>query len=409
MTQIGAVLDHPRDYDGSWAVSCNVSNSSQYLLVGQPDVAMVTDCEFLAPMLTPIIAGQMHVVNCSENYVKAVFDTPRFYATLPQKHVPCTTDRECGDVVSVASGPEYFQLTVEEHSIPMTNEVCGLGGCGAHPGANEMVSMDRLMQTQFETFQLIIDIRFMKYVYSPVSDNLAVAEVTSAPTITITTPRGEVDVVDYAALRADFENALTTSLETPALAMGYNDTILPTTISAGDLNGECVCCLDGEGLQRIIGYMMRRVNNIFKAAPSSKGLTLIANPADVPYTALFEMQRDLLHGTTLALPFVKAGLTPDKVESEHEAYDILGNTLILSYMAPAGKVLVIPSQVKEYIQFAQSPFDTQVNPASNCDWNGWHLAKKTFGWYIPECYRDKYFIIDMESMQECCKLEGCTY
>lgn len=409
MPRIGADLTHPLNYDGSWAIACNVSNDSQYLLYGQPDVAMVTDCEFLAPMITPVLAGQISVVNCSDTYVKAIFDTPRFYATLPQKHVPCGTDRPCGDVASVASGPEYYQLTVEEHSIPMNEDTCGQGGCGAHPMAAEMTGMDRLIQTQMDTFQLIIDIRFLKYIYNPVSDNLAVATVTAAPTITITTPRGEVDVVDYATLRENFETELTTELLDANLAMGYNDLIIPQTISGAELNGECVCCLDGDGLQRIIGYAQQRINGIFKAAPSSKGLIFVANPADVPYVALVEMQKELLLGTTLALPFAKAGLTPDSVVSEHEAYNILGNTLILSYMAPQGKVLVLPSQVREYIQFAQSGFETQVNNPSNCDWTGWHLAKKTFGWYIPECYRDKYFIIDISGLDECCKLAGCTY
>lgn len=408
MPRIGANLSHPENYDGSWAVACNVNNDSQYLLVGQPDVAMITDCEFLAPMLTPVLAGQVTVINCSDNFVKAVYDEPRYYATLPQKHVPCATGRTCGDVVTTASGPEYYQVTVEEHSIPMTKEVCGLGGCGAHPKAGEMLSADKLMQAQFDTFQLMIDVRFLKYIYEPVINNLAIASITSAPTITITTPNGERDVVDYAAVRDDF-TSLTTALaaEDIALAMGYDNDIQPIQISAADLNGECVCCLDGSGIQRIIAYVQQRVNGIFKAAPSTKGLIVVANPNDIPFTALVEMQKELLMGTTLALPFVKAGLLPDNIVSEHEAYNILGNTLILSYMAPQGQILVLPSQVREYIQFAQSGFETQINPASNCDWTGWHLAKKAFAWFIPSCYRDKYFIVDLEGMQECCKLAGC--
>jgi hypothetical protein len=408
MTQIGAQLDHPANYDGSWAVACNVNNDSQYLLVGQPDVAMVTDCEFLAPMLTPILAGQMSVVNCNENYVKAVYDTPRYYATLPQKHVKCQTGRTCGDAVSTANGPEYFQLTTEDHSIPMTEDVCGMGGCGTHPMAGEMTSPAKLMEAQFDTFQLMIDVRFMKYVYSPVADNLAVAEVTAAPTITITTPTGDVDVVDYAAIRSDFVNSITTVLTDQELAMGYDDSIQPVQVSTTDLNGECVCCLDSEGLQRIVGYIQQLSNEMFKASPASKGITFVANPNDVDAKTLMEMQRDLLIGTTLALPFVQAGLTPDSVVSEHEAYNILGHTLILSYMAPEGTMLAIPSQVREYINFAQSGFETKVNAASNCDWEGWHLAKKTFGWFIPSCYRDKYFLIDMTGMEECCKLNTCS-
>ncbi len=379
-------------------------------MVGQPDVAMITDCEFLAPMLTPILAGQLNVVNCQENYVKAVFDTPRYYATLPQKHVKCQTGRTCGDAVATANGPEYFQLTTEDHSIPMTEDVCGLGGCGAHPLAGEMTSASKLMEAQFDTFQLMIDVRFMKYVYSPVKDNLAVASVTAAPTITITTPTGDTDVVDYAAVRNDFINSITTELaaEDDDLAMGYDDSIQPTTITTADLNGDCVCCLDSEGLQRIIGHVQQLTNAQFKASPASKGLTIVANPNDIPATTLMEMQRDLLIGTTLALPFVKQGLTPDSVVSEHEAYNILGNTLILSYMAPEGQMLVIPSQVREYINFAQSGFETKVNAASNCDWEGWHLAKKTFGWFIPSCYRDKYFLVDMSDMEECCTLNTCA-
>ena len=321
MTQIGAILDHPTNYDGSWAVACNVNNDSQYLLVGQPDVAMVTDCEFLAPMLTPILAGQMNVVNCEENYVKAVYDTPRYYATLPQKHVKCQTGRTCGDAVATANGPEYFQLTTEDHSIPMTEDVCGLGGCGTHPMAGEMTSASKLMEAQFDTFQLMIDVRFMKYVYSPVKNNLAVASVTAAPTITITTPTGDADVVDYAAVRNDFINSLTTVLaaEDDDLAMGYDDAIQPTTITTADLNGDCVCCLDSAGIQRIFGHVQALVNATFKASPASKGITFVANPNDITPQFLMEMQRDLLIGTTLALPFVQQGLTPDSVVSEHEA------------------------------------------------------------------------------------------
>jgi len=410
MAQIGVNLDYPTNYDQTWAPACNVDVDAQYLLHGQPSDMMVIDSEFLAPMLTPILAGQIKMINCDAGEpITAVYDEPRYYASLPQKSTKCGPGRTCGDVVSTLSGPELYQATVEETSMPVFDEMCGPGGCGAHPKAGEVNGVDKLTQAMFDNFSNIIDIRFMKYVYSPVKDNLAVASVTSAPTISITTPTGAKTVVDYVTLREDWETALVTALDVAddALAMGYNEAILPTTISEADLQAEAICCLDGEGLRRAVGFIQAKVTEAFKTGGSRGNMLIVANYKDVPYATLREMQQSAYLGSTMADPFALKGLeNGPMVMSEHEAYDLgQGNVLVLSYMAPEGKVLFLPEQVRQNINFAQSEFKTKMNPASSCDWEEWFLAKKAFSWYIPEVYRDKYYIVDLPA--DCKTLETC--
>ena len=403
--QIGAPLVYPTNYDQSWSLPCHVEDDSQYLLFGQPE-AMVVDCEFLAPMLTPILAGTVHVVKCEENFVKAVYDEPRYYTTPPQKHTRCASGRECGDVVVTAEGPEMFQYTVEDHSIPMKEELCGAGGCGAHPKNGEMVSQAKYVETQFKTFQTIIDARFIKYIYSPVSDNLAVATPTY-PTITLTKGGVGVDVVDYLSINEDPVNNITSVLADANLAMGYDDLIVPGTIDAAALADECICCLDASGILRLAGYLQGLVGNTFREIPSDGDIIMVANYADFSFQQLQSMRMEWKVGTTLAAPFAEKGLMPDAIKDGHEVFNVGGVMLILSYMAPAGQVLVLPKQVRDHIQFAQSPFDTRVNDPSGCDYEGYHLAKKAFGWFIPSCYRDKYYIIDMTGLEDCCKLSPC--
>jgi len=405
MTQIGVPLDFPTDYDSTWALPCHVEDDSQYLLFGQPE-AEVIDCEFLAPMLTPILAGTIHIVQCAESFVKAIYDEPRYYTTPPQKHTRCASGRDCGDVVVTAEGPEMFQYTVEDHSIPMKEELCGAGGCGAHPRNGEMVSQAKYVETQMKTFQTIIDARFIKYVYSPISDNLAVAEATY-PVLPITKGGVAIDVVDYESINQDPVNKIASTLVDANLALGYDDAIIPTVIDAAALADECICCLDGAGLRRLGGYLKSLVGTTFRKHISKGDIILVVNPSDIPYTALQEMEANNYVGTTLAQPFYQKGLVPDMIKSDHEVYEIGGVSLIMSYMAPAGQILVLPKQVRDNIQFAQSPFDNRTNDPSGCDYEGYHLAKKAFGWFIPSCYRDKYYIIDMADLVDCCKLSPC--
>ncbi len=407
MAQIGTTLDYPTNYDQTWSLPCHVEDDSQYLLFGQPDPLMFADCEFLAPMLTPILAGTMHVVSCEENFVKAVYDEPRYYTTPPQKHARCAEGRTCGDVVVTAAAPELFQYTVEDHSIPMKEELCGAGGCGAHPKNGEMVSQAKYVETQFKMFQTVIDARFIKYIYSPISDNLAVAEATY-PTIAITKGGVPVDVVDYLSINSDPVNNITSTLVDANLAMGYDDLIVPTTIVAADLADECICCLDASGMFRLAGYLQQLVANSFRTIPADGDIIMVANYADFTFQMLQSMRMEWKVGTTLATPFAEKGLMPDEIKSGHEVFNIGGVMLILSHMAPAGQVLVLPKQVRDYIQFAQSPFDVRTNDPSGCDYEGYHLAKKAFGWFIPSCYRDKYYIIDMTGLEECCKLTPCV-
>lgn len=407
MTQIGVSLDYPTNYDATWALPCQITDDSQYLVFGQPEqMGMVIDCEFLAPMLTPILAGQIHVVSCKENFTKAIYEEPRYYTTPPQKHTRCAEGRTCGDVVVEAEAPELFQYTVEDHSIPVKEDQCGAGGCGTHPKDSEMLSKAKYVETQMSTFQTIIDARFMKYIYSPVSDNLAVATATY-PTITLTKGGVGVDVVDYMAINADPVNNITSLLADANLAMGYDDSIIPTVINATALADECICCLDADGVFRLTGYLKSLVGDTFREMPSDGDIIMIANYADIPYETLQSFEVSNYVGTTLAQPFYQSGLKPDMVKSDHAVYKIGGVMLILSYMAPVGQVLVLPKQVRDNINFAQSPFDTRMNEPSGCDYEGYHLAKKAFGWFIPSCYRDKYYIIDMTGLEDCCKATPC--
>jgi len=404
--QIGVPLVYPTNYDTSWSLPCNVEDESQYLLFGQPETLKIIDCEFLAPMLTPVLAGTIHIIQCDESFIKAIYDEPRFYTTAPAKHTRCASDRTCGEVVSTAVGPEMFQYTVEDHSIPIKEKLCGAGGCGSHPKAEEMKSQQKYMDTQMETFQMMIDYRFMKYIYTPVSDNLAVADATYA-TVALNLNGSVVDVIDYNLINEDFDTNITSVLTDANLAMGYDDLIIPTVIDATDLSAECICCLDETGIFRLAGHLQKLVGDIFRTLPADGDIIMLANYADFPQATLQQMRMNWKLGTVTAAPFAESGLTPDKMVSGHEAYNIGGVTLILSYMAPAGKVLVLPKQVRDNIQFAQSPFETQVNDPSGCDYEGYHLAKKAFGWFIPSCYRDKYFIIDMTGLEDCCKLAPC--
>lgn len=404
MAVIGQQLD-ASNFDPTWTPACMVAEGSQHKLYGQAEYLFGVDCEFLAESLAPLLIGTIHPIDCSESFIKAVYQKPKFYSTPPIKSSMCGTNRPCGNAVAEAGDDEFFQYTVEEVSLPMPKDVCGTGGCGSHPEAASMLSIQNLISQQEKQLNDVINARFMKYIYEPLKANLAVADA-SYPTIEKTSPLGTFDVVDYVAINNDPINSITSVLADAALALGYDDAIQPATMDETDFANNCVCCKDGAGLVRMFNILQDEVDDMFMSVGNS--FVVIANKKDIPSTLLMDLRMNYRMQTTLAAPLAEAGVMPNSVISKHQVYDIAGNKLIISYAAPQGTMLVMPEETRKYIQFAMSPVKTQVNAPSGCDRTGYHIAEKAFGWYIPECYRSKYILIDVSAMEECCKLTPCV-